>query len=168
MEPIGAEQDSLSGPQHLGAKDVDGHMRLRADPAGEHVADGAGERNGQILAAVHPALCDQRVILGDCGRHAVSNEVRARVANIGDVDGQRVLIDQRGHQGGGHHAPDTAVSVHAESVHAVVGEGKCIRERSRRVLPRPVNEMVDDAPGGHPTGPFAVRPPADTVGHNPH
>src|ERR1035441_9206131 len=99
-EAVGGEQEEVAGIGGVGG-DVGFDGRLRADGAGDDVADGRGSGLQAADEAGAELLLDQRVVLGEEVKRAAAKEVAAAVADVGEPErwagrGGRGLRQQRG------------------------------------------------------------------------
>ena len=112
-EAVGGEQEKVAGLEGVGG-DVGFDGGLRADGAGDDVADGRGSGLEAVDEAGADLLLDQRVVLGELAEYAAAKEVAAAVADVGEpegwagrdgwVIGQRGVFEQGGDEGGAHAA----------------------------------------------------------------
>ena len=99
-------------------------------------------------------VAHQAVVVGELGELAVRVAVKARVANVGNV--QRCLV-QRHYAGGGHAAHAVQARVFLGSLHyLVVGEGHGLLEQAQDTALAVVGEKFDYRLAGYFGGHFAA------------
>ena len=94
-EPVGAEEEDVAF-LGLDLEDVAVHVRVGSERPGDHGA--LGVRLGLLLGQLSGArqLGDERVVVRDLLELAVTEAVRARVADV--AEGDRALVDERERQ----------------------------------------------------------------------
>ena len=119
VQSVRAQDESLAGTERSGPEDIDQHLRFRPDAAGQDVPVDGLARLGSRELPGRDTRRDDRVILRDRLGRGVGDDVRTRVAHVGNVGSGVSFCDQRDYERRRDRAAHTSL-LGAQCVHLMV------------------------------------------------